>query len=105
MPGWGWALLVVFMIVAVALGLIHAFRRFRHMGFMVGALSNAVSRRFERMSTEKAPKRTNEPPLYTQPLEVAQERYARAYAHKLERNERKEERHRATWLAWLDFNN
>ena len=104
MPGWGWAVLVVFMIVAVALGLIHAFRRFRHFGFIGAALGNAMGTRFDRMASASAPKRTSEPPLFTQPLDVAQQRYERAYAKKLERQDRAHARHRATWLQWLDFN-
>lgn len=104
MPGWGWALLVVFMIMAIALGLFYAFRRLRHFGFMGASLGNAVSRRLDRMATAKAPKRASEPPLFTQPLDVAQQRYERTYAQRLKRREDAQSRHRETWLGWLDFN-
>ena len=46
----------------------------------------------------------SEPPLFTQPLNVAQERYVDAHAEVIQRKNVTRERHIAAWNRWKQFN-
>ena len=46
-----------------------------------------------------------EPPLFTQPLSVASERYSQAHAEVIRRREAKRSRHVEAWARWRRFNN
>ena len=46
-----------------------------------------------------------EPPLFTQPLSVASERYSQAHAEVICRREAKRSRHVEAWARWRRFNN
>ena len=48
---------------------------------------------------------TSEPPLFTQPLSVAQNRYAEAHADVIRSKAAKRERHTQAWARWKRFNN
>lgn len=46
----------------------------------------------------------SEPPLFTQPLNVAQERYVDAHAEVIQRKNVTHKRHIAAWNRWKQFN-
>lgn len=48
---------------------------------------------------------TSEPPLFTQPLSVAQNRYAEAHADVIRSKAAKRERRTQAWARWKRFNN
>lgn len=103
MPGWGWAILVVLMVVGIAGGLFYAFRRFRAAMRMVGALGSAVEKRMDRMAAATAPGKGAEAPAFTQPLDASVKRYEAAHEDVVRRREAKRLRHPEAWARWSDM--
>lgn len=104
MPWWVWVLLVVFMLAMIVAGLVyaglHGLRALRDAG-EVGA---KIGERFAALGDESETQESNDAPLFTQPLDVARERYIDAYAEVIRRQDAKRRRHAERWAVWRRFN-
>ncbi|KAB7790751.1 hypothetical protein [Bifidobacterium leontopitheci] len=105
MPWWVWLLLALFMLAMIVIGiayaLLHGYRALKTLGDIgerVGRPLAALSEVSSGGSDEP------EPPLFTQPLEVAASRYEATQAEKMRRSAAKRERHAQRWAAWSRFN-
>lgn len=100
MPWWIWLILVLFMVVMLVVGLIylgvHGMRAVRKAGKVGAAIGERISAMTER-DTEQS---TDEPPLFTQPLQEAARRYSDAHAQVIARKNAKRERHARQWARW-----
>ena len=100
MPWWIWLILALFMLAMIVAGLIyaalHGLRALKDMSDIGGQLG-------ERVPGTSAD--TSEPPLFTQPLSVAQNRYAEAHADVIRSKAAKRERRTQAWARWKRFNN
>ena len=80
MPWWIWLILALFMLAMIVAGLIyaalHGLRALKDMSDIGGQLGERVAAMGEPGTSAD----TSEPPLFTQPLSVAQNRYAEAHA-------------------------
>ena len=96
MPWWIWLILALFMLAMIVAGLIyaalHGLRALKDMSDIGGQLGERVAD-------------TSEPPLFTQPLSVAQNRYAEAHADVIRSKAAKRERRTQAWARWKRFNN
>ena len=96
MPWWIWLILALFMLAMIVAGLIyaalHGIRALKDMSDIGGQLGERVAA-------------MGEPPLFTQPLSVAQNRYAEAHADVIRSKAAKRERHTQAWDRWKRFNN
>lgn len=105
MPWWVWLVLALFMLGMIIAGLvyagIHGMRALRDASEVGGRLGE----RFASMGQPDDAVRSQEPITFTQPLSVAQERYADAHAEVIQRQAAKRERHIQAWNRWKQFNN
>lgn len=105
MPWWIWLVLALFMLGMIVAGLvyagIHGLRALRDMSGVAEQIGERMSAMGEPVESADSP----EPPLFTQPLSVAQERYADTYAAVLRRKAAKREHHAQAWSRWKRFNN
>ncbi|OZG59966.1 hypothetical protein BLEM_2141 [Bifidobacterium lemurum] len=103
MPWWVWVLLVVFMLAMIAAGLVyaglHGLRALRD----AGEIGAKLSQRFEAMGEGTDAGESNDAPLFTQPLDVARERYIDAHADVIRRQDAKRQRHAERWAVWRRF--
>ena len=101
MPWWIWLILALFMLAMIVAGLIyaalHGIRALKDMSDIGGQLGERVAAMGESGTSAD----TSEPPLFTQPLSVAQNRYADVIRSKAA----KRERHTQAWDRWKRFNN
>ncbi|MDD6373064.1 MAG: hypothetical protein PUF97_01005 [Bifidobacteriaceae bacterium] len=104
MPGWGWAVLAVLMVVVIIAGLIYAYRHFIGAVETCGATLDNLATRFDKSSEPLDMPEKDTRPLFTQPLGTAMDRYADAHVKVIERKDRKRERRLHIWKSWLDFN-
>lgn len=105
MPWWIWLVLAVFMLVMIVAGLayaaLHLWRGVRKVSSTGAAIGERLAS-FQDTAPESA---GPEPPLFTQPLAVASERYSQAHAEVIRRRERRRDRHAEAWGRWRRFNN
>ena len=105
MPWWIWLILALFMLAMIVAGLIytalHGIRALKDMSDIGGQLGERVAAMGESGTSAD----TSEPPLFTQPLSVAQNRYAEAHADVIRRKAAKRERHTQAWARWKRVNN
>lgn len=103
MPGWVWPVLVVLFVVVLVAGL--AFAGWR--AFMaVRSVARTGSRLSEPLSRLEGTdiRRREEPPIFTQPLSQATDRYSTAHAEVVRHRERIRDRHIEIWERWESFN-
>ncbi|BDR53019.1 hypothetical protein KIM372_09260 [Bombiscardovia nodaiensis] len=103
MPGWIWLVLAMLMLCIFLAGCWYAFRRASAAARVMSSLSSAISQRLGPAQNDPGD-RVQEPPIFTQPLSTASDRYAQAHARKIERKAQAHERHRAQWSEWKAFN-
>lgn len=105
MPWWIWLILALFMLAMIVAGLIytalHGIRALKDMS----DIGVQIGERVAAMGESGTSADTSEPPLFTQPLSVAQNRYAEAHADVIRRKAAKRERHTQAWARWKRFNN
>lgn len=105
MPWWIWLLLALFMlgmiVAGIAYALLHGYHAIQRIAGIGGRLGQSISS----MSEVQAESSPEEPPLFTQSLAIAQERYADAHAEIIRRKQAKRSRHAAVWSRWSHFNN
>lgn len=105
MPWWIWLVLVVFMLVMLIAGLayaaLHLWRAFGKVSRIGAVIGEHMAAFQDTAPSEEQP----EPPLFTQPLSVASERYSQAHAEVIRRREAKRGRHVEAWTRWRRFNN
>ncbi|MCI1673434.1 hypothetical protein [Bifidobacterium tibiigranuli] len=103
MPWWIWLLLALFMLAMLLIGaayvVVHGLRAFHVVADMGSTVSDKLSAAGEGEGPEP-----DEPPLFTQPLRHAQERYAEAHADVVRRRMRAHDRHADQWAQWRQFN-
>ena len=99
MPWWIWLILALFMLAMIVAGLIYA--ALKDMSDIGGQLGERVAAMGEPGTSAD----TSEPPLFTQPLSVAQNRYAEAHADVIRSKAAKRERRTQAWARWKRFNN
>ncbi|MBT1170181.1 hypothetical protein [Bifidobacterium sp. SO4] len=105
MPWWIWLVLALFMLGMIVAGLVYAgIYGLRALKDMSG-VAEQVGERMSAMGEPAEAGDSPEPPLFTQPLSVAQERYADTYVAVLRRKAAKRERHTQAWSRWKRFNN
>lgn len=104
MPWWVWLLLALFMLAMIVMGGIYVFVHGMRALRVIGDTGARVSRPIEAMSRVAIEPEPAEPPLFTQPLTVAAERYERAHVKVIERRNTIRERHAQAWASWLHFN-
>ena len=103
MTWWMWLIAVVLTLGILALGVaflvVHALRALH----TVTGTVDAISTRLDDLpdNDEKVPA---EPPIFTQPLHTAIDRYADAHAVILERKSATSIRHRKIWEQWSHSN-
>ncbi|KAB7788266.1 hypothetical protein [Bifidobacterium cebidarum] len=104
MPWWIWLVLALFMLAMIIAGLvyagIHGMRALRD----ASEIGGQVGEKLAAMGRTDDVSRPASPIAFTQPLRVAQERYADAHAEVIERQAAKRERHIRTWNEWKKFN-
>ncbi|MBT1164823.1 hypothetical protein [Bifidobacterium felsineum] len=104
MPWWIWLVLALFMLAMIIAGLVyagmHGMRALRDSS-EIGA---RVGEKIAAMGQADDVVRPETPITFTQPLRVAQERYADAHAEVIELQAAKRERHIQTWSRWKKFN-
>ena len=102
MPWWIWLILALFMLAMIVAGLIyaalHGLRALKDMSDIGGQLGERVAAMGEPGTSAD----TSEPPLFTQPLSVAQNRYAEDV---IRSKAAKRERRTQAWARWKRFNN
>ena len=105
MPCLIWLVLVVFMLVMIVAGLayaaLHLWRAFGKVSRTGAAIGEHMAAFQNTAPSDGQP----EPPLFTQPLSVASERYSQAHAEVIRRREAKRSRHVEAWARWRRFNN
>ena len=94
MPWWIWLILALFMLAMIVAGLIYA--------ALHGLRGGQLGERVAAMGEPGTSADTSEPPLFTQPLSVAQNRYAEAHADVIRSKAAKRERHTQAWPAGSD---
>jgi hypothetical protein len=103
MPWWIWLLPALFMLAMLIIGAayvaMHAFRAFR----VVSDMGSTVTDRIAAAEDDDQPQ-GNEPPIFTQPLRHAGDRYAEAHADVVRRRMRRHDRHAEQWAQWRQFN-
>ena len=103
MTWWMWLILVVLMLVLLALGVaylvVHALRALHK----VTGTVDVISARLDDLP-DQSEQAAVDPPIFTQPLRTAIERYADAHARILERRTARGLRHRRIWEQWLHSN-
>lgn len=105
MPGWIWWILVAFLIVMLVIGVVYVVKHALAAVHKMSAVGSKVSDRLALMGIDPdAQESQAEPPIFTQPLSVASDRYADAQAEVMERRQARQERHYATWQRWAKFN-
>lgn len=104
MPWWIWLILVLFMLAMIVAGLVyaglHGFRAVKD----ITEIGGSIGERFAKMGEPSDSAEGNEPPLFTQPLNVAQDRYIDAHAEVIQRKNATRERHIVAWNRWKQFN-
>lgn len=104
MPWWIWLILALFMLAMIIAGLAYAALHGLH---ALKGMTDIGVRLGERVAAMGEPSETNdstEAPLFTQPLSVAQDRYAEAHADVIRRKGTKRDRHARAWAKWKRFN-
>ena len=103
MTWWMWLILVLLMMAVLGLGVaylvIHALRALHKVTGTVDAVSSRLDDLPDQSEGSAA-----DPPVFTQPLHTAIERYADAHARILERRTARGLRHRSTWEQWSHSN-
>ncbi|MBT1171989.1 hypothetical protein JS528_01160 [Bifidobacterium sp. MA2] len=100
MPWWIWLLLVLFMIAMIVIGGIYAVRRAIAALGVVSDTGAQVGERLARMGEPYESGTGEEPPVFTQPLKTAAERYEQAHIGVILRKEAKRGRHVEAWRRW-----
>lgn len=104
MPWWIWPILVLFMLAMIAAGLVYAGLHGFHAVQDIAEIGGRLGERVSKMGEPGDSTEESEPPLFTQPLNVAQERYVDAHAEVIQRKNVTRERHIAAWDRWKQFN-
>ena len=104
MPWWVWVLLVMFMLVMIAAGLVYAGLHGLHALRDAGEIGSRIGERFAAMGESDHGSSDDDAPLFTQPLDVARERYIDAHADVIRRHDAKRRRHAERWRDWSQFN-
>lgn len=105
MPWWIWLILALFMLSMIVAGLIYAgIHGLRALHDMSGVADRVGERLAAMGEPDESAGSAVEPPLFTQPLSKAQDRYAETYAAVLKRKAAKRDRHAQAWSRWKRFN-
>lgn len=104
MPWWIWPILVLFMLAMIAAGLVYAGQHGFHAVQDIAEIGGKLGERVSKMGEPGDSTEESEPPLFTQPLNVAQERYVDAHAEVIQRKNVTHKRHIAAWNRWKQFN-
>ena len=93
MPWWIWLLLALFMVAMLVAGVVyaavHGMRGLR----IVGEVGEQIGDRNQEADRQS-------PPVFTEPLRAASERYPQAQAAVVARRQAKRERHARQWADW-----
>ncbi len=103
MPWWVWLLLVVFMLVMLIAGVVYVGVHLLNGFKKVGKTGTQIGERVAAMAEPASVPVSDEPPLFTQPLSVASDRYAQAHEGVVRREEAKRARHVEAWARWSQF--
>lgn len=104
MPWWIWLILALFMLVMIAAGLAFVVWRGICAAKDVQHIGSRIGKRLAQLSDAQTEGQPPEPPLFTQPLSAAQERYADAHAEVYRAKAATRDRHARTWSGWKRFN-
>ena len=103
MTWWMWLILVLVMLIVLGLAAAYAIRNgLRTLKTVNTSVESVTSRLDSIPGQDDLPE--PDPPMLTQPLNNAIERYAGTQAVILERDKAKRERHRKTWSKWQNIN-
>ena len=91
MPWWIWLILALAMLAVLIAGIIYVIIHGLHALQSVQRTGEAVSERKER-------------PIFTEPLEVAANRYTQAHTKVDKRKRARRERYARIWSRWASFN-
>ncbi|MCH4160218.1 hypothetical protein [Bifidobacterium sp.] len=105
MPWWIWLVITIAMFVILGIGIwyviTHALRALAKVSDVGAAAGEKLSALNLSPSDNTG---IHEAPLFTQPLEVATERYAEAHSRVVERKTNKRIAHMRRWERWKHFN-
>ncbi|NMM93262.1 hypothetical protein [Bifidobacterium oedipodis] len=104
MPWWIWLILALFMLVMIVAGLAFVVWRGICAAKDVQHIGDRIGKRLAELGAVQQMEQPSEPPLFTQPLQVAQERYADAHAEVYRAKAATRNRHAQAWAKWKRFN-
>jgi hypothetical protein len=105
MPWWIWLILALFMLAMIVAGIVYAGLHGLHALRNISEIGGRIGERVAAMGSEDQSEDAIEPPLFTQPLSAARNRYVEAHADVIRRKAGKRERHGRVWAKWKHFNN
>ncbi|RSX53817.1 hypothetical protein D2E25_0123 [Bifidobacterium goeldii] len=104
MPWWIWLLLALFMLTMIVIGCVYVVMRGVKALHVIGDVGARMGRSLDAMSQSDTSEQHSEPPLFTQPLRIATDRYERAHIRVIERKDAQRVRHAHRWAVWSHFN-
>lgn len=104
MPWWIWLILALAMLAVLIAGIIYVIIHGLHALQSMQRAGEAVSERMALMSDTEGTRHPKERPIFTEPLEVAANRYTQAHTKVDERKRARRERYARIWSRWASFN-
>ncbi|MEE1296537.1 MAG: hypothetical protein UHD09_06825 [Bifidobacterium sp.] len=104
MPWWVWLVLALFMLAMLVAGAAYALVHGMHAMKQVSTTGEKVNARVSKMSQRYDEDDQPQRAIFTEPLQVAADRYADAHAEVIERRERRQDRYATIWRRWSQFN-
>ena len=101
MPWWIWLILALAMLAVLIAGIIYVIIHGLHALQSVQRTGEAVS---ERIADTEGTRHPKERPIFTEPLEVAANRYTQAHTKVDKRKRARRERYARIWSRWASFN-
>ncbi|WEV58232.1 hypothetical protein OZX67_05165 [Bifidobacterium sp. ESL0728] len=100
MPWWGWIIVTVVMLAALAVGLVYAGIHGVRAAHSVTDTGKEIQNYLDAMQQSAPANGTHEKPLFTQPLSTAAHRYSLAQTEVERRRITRHNRHAERWIIW-----
>lgn len=104
MPWWIWLILALAMLAVLIAGVVYVIMHGLRALQLVQQVGEEVSDRMGQMNVGETSSRSPQRPIFTEPLQVAADRYTEAHAQVDVRKRKKQERHMRIWRRWAQFN-
>ncbi|WEV63282.1 hypothetical protein [Bifidobacterium sp. ESL0732] len=100
MPWWGWIIVAIIMLAALAVGLVYAGIHAVRAAHGVADTGKEIQNYLNAMQKSAPSNETHEKPLFTQPLSTAARRYSLAQTEVERRRITRHNRHAERWSIW-----